>query len=127
MKDVLQFVEDSDLDVRSYNGGGPGGQHSNKTLSGVEITHRPTGIMAKSDNKRSWWQNKQAALSELEKRVAAAVQSEAQDKLNAERVEQIGIGDRPSHDWTWTAWRDSVTDHNTGKTYVMSKALKGRF
>lgn len=120
-------ISEDEISLESYNGGGPGGQHSNKTLSGVKVTHLPTGITAKSDSRRSWWQNKELATAELERRVRRDREFAVRTATNMERVEQIGIGDRPSHNWTWTGWRDEVVHHPTGRRWSMSQALKGRF
>lgn len=45
--------------------GGPGGQHRNKTSSGVVVTHRPTGIQAHASERRSAEENKAVALRRL--------------------------------------------------------------
>lgn len=117
----------ADVDIESYRGSGPGGQHRNKTETGVRVRHRPTGLEAKADRGRSWWQNRNEALAELERRVTEHLGAVASTAENSERISQIGAGDRFSHDWTWCAWRDEVTCHRTGKRWNMSRALRGRF
>lgn len=119
-------LDDGEVEITSYRGSGPGGQHRNTSDTGVRAKHLPTGIVAKADNSRSWWQNRQAAMAELGRRVEADLKASADADRNAARVEQIGLGDRASHEWTWTAWRDQAVDHSTGKRYKMSAALKGR-
>ena len=120
-------VDESDLVIETYRGTGPGGQHRNTSDTGVRVTHTPTGIVAKVDRGRSWFQNRQAAIAELTRRVQAAAEGAQAAEHNATRVDQIGAGDRPSHDWTWCGWRDEVTCHAGGKRWLMSKALRGRF
>jgi protein subunit release factor B len=44
---------------------GPGGQHRNKTESGVRLTHRTTGITVTATERRSQFQNRSAALERL--------------------------------------------------------------
>ncbi len=119
-------VDPAEVDERTYRGSGPGGQHRNTSDTGVALIHRPTGVEAKSDKKRSWWENRQAAWALLEARIAEHGARQVHAARNAARVDQIGLGDRASHDWTWCAWRDEVTHHPTGRKAVMSKALKGR-
>ncbi len=45
--------------------GGPGGQHRNKTASGVRLVHGPTGITVTATERRSQAQNRSAALARL--------------------------------------------------------------
>lgn len=120
-------LDPADVDERTYRGSGPGGQHRNTSDTGVALKHRPTGIEAKVDRGRSWWANRQAAWIELERRVIADLEASAAASVNAERVAQVGSGGRVSHDWTWCAWRDSVTCHANGTKWQMSSALRGRF
>src|SRR5229473_2576266 len=54
-----------DLKRDTFRSGGPGGQHQNKTESGVRYTHLPTGIAAESRSERSQHKNDQMALSLL--------------------------------------------------------------
>jgi protein subunit release factor B len=49
--------------------GGPGGQHRNKTESGVRLQHRPTGITVTATERRSQLQNRGAALERLRERL----------------------------------------------------------
>ena len=46
-------VSRKDLRRDTFRSGGPGGQHQNKTESGVRWTHLPTGISAESRSDRS--------------------------------------------------------------------------
>jgi peptide chain release factor 2 len=71
--DVLPEIEGTiEIDIRpedlkrdTFRSGGPGGQHQNKTESGVRYTHLPTGIAAESRTERSQHKNDQMALSLL--------------------------------------------------------------
>ncbi len=44
---------------------GPGGQHRNKTESGVRLRHPPTGVTVTATERRSQAQNRSVALSRL--------------------------------------------------------------
>ncbi len=55
-----------------FVGGGPGGQHRNKTESGVRIVHLPTGIVATATERRSQHENRRAALERLRARLERA-------------------------------------------------------
>ncbi len=50
---------------------GPGGQHRNKTESGVRLAHPPTGVVVTATERRSQAQNRGAALVRLRERLAA--------------------------------------------------------
>jgi peptide chain release factor len=63
---------------------GPGGQHTNKTESGVRITHRPTGLTAVAQEERSQHRNRSLALSRLHLRWRAEQQSERQQSQQAQ-------------------------------------------
>ncbi|HMC67177.1 MAG TPA: peptide chain release factor 2, partial [Gemmataceae bacterium] len=58
-------IKPDDLKRDTFRSGGPGGQHQNKTESGVRYTHLPTGIAAESRSERSQHKNDQVALSLL--------------------------------------------------------------
>lgn len=58
-------IRPDELKRDTFRSGGPGGQHQNKTESGVRYTHLPTGIAAESRTERSQHKNDQMALSLL--------------------------------------------------------------
>src|SRR5262249_60686592 len=58
-------LRDVDLKRDVLRSGGPGGQHQNKTESGVRYTHLPTGVAAESRSERSQHKNDANALATL--------------------------------------------------------------
>jgi peptide chain release factor 2 len=58
-------LRDEDLKRDVFRSGGPGGQHQNKTESGVRYTHIPTGVAAESRSERSQHKNDSNALATL--------------------------------------------------------------
>ncbi len=62
-------IRDDELKRETFRSGGPGGQHQNKTESGVRFTHLPTGIAAESRNERSQHKNAQVALALLKSKL----------------------------------------------------------
>src|SRR5436853_4356813 len=58
-------IRPDELKRDTFRSGGPGGQHQNKTESGVRYTHLPTGIAAESRSERSQHKNDQMAMSLL--------------------------------------------------------------
>jgi peptide chain release factor 2 len=71
--DVIPEIEGTiEIEIRpdelrrdTFRSGGPGGQHQNKTESGVRYTHLPTGIAAESRSQRSQHKNDEMALKML--------------------------------------------------------------
>lgn len=71
--DVMPEVEGAiEIDIRpedlkrdTFRSGGPGGQHQNKTESGVRYTHLPTGIASESRTERSQHKNDANAMALL--------------------------------------------------------------
>ncbi len=64
--DTIDIVlRDDELKRDVFRCGGPGGQHQNKTESGVRYTHMPTGIAAESRSERSQHKNDANALALL--------------------------------------------------------------
>jgi len=55
----------AECDEEFYTAGGPGGQHRNKTESGVRLTHRATELSVSATERRSQAQNRAAALERL--------------------------------------------------------------
>jgi peptide chain release factor 2 len=58
-------IRSDELERETFRSGGPGGQHQNKTESGVRYRHKPTGITAESRTERSQHKNDANALSLL--------------------------------------------------------------
>jgi protein subunit release factor A len=62
--------------TETFRSGGPGGQHQNKTESGVRLTHLPTGITVTARESRSQHRNRQIALARLRTAIAEAAREE---------------------------------------------------
>ncbi|KAI5077360.1 hypothetical protein GOP47_0007184 [Adiantum capillus-veneris] len=57
----------------TFRASGPGGQHRNKTDSGVRLTHLPTGVVSQAVDDRSQHKNRAVAMSRLRLLIAAKV------------------------------------------------------
>src|SRR5205814_7727871 len=58
-------IHSDELRRDTFRSGGPGGQHQNKTESGVRYTHLPTGVAAESRSERSQHKNDDMAMKML--------------------------------------------------------------
>ncbi|NNF25947.1 MAG: peptide chain release factor-like protein [Gemmatimonadetes bacterium] len=67
----------NDCRVDTFRAGGKGGQHQNKTETGVRITHLPTGTTAVARDRRSQSSNRTIALDRLRAKLADLARVEA--------------------------------------------------
>jgi len=67
-KELLFSLTKKDFEIQTFKSGGPGGQHQNKTDSGVRIIHRASGAVSESRSERSQYQNKKIAMYNLAKK-----------------------------------------------------------
>src|SRR5436309_9359756 len=113
LDDSIQIdLRDCDLERQTFRSGGPGGQHQNKTESGVRYIHKPSGVAAESRSERSQFKNDANALALLK---AKLYKVEAQQRLAA--VEQVygGKGE--------VAWGNQIRNYVL-QPYTMVKDVR---
>ena len=67
----MDDVNANDLRIDFFRASGPGGQHRNKSETGVRITHLPTGIVVTATESRSRHLNLCQAMARLAAKLAA--------------------------------------------------------
>jgi peptide chain release factor 1 len=122
--DIVIRPEDLQTDV--MRSGGPGGQHQNKTESGVRITHLPTGIVVNCRDERSQHKNRAKAMRILRSRLFEQIEEKARSERDETRRTLIGSGDRSMRIRTYNFPQNRVTDHRIGLTlYNLDRVIQG--
>lgn len=125
-EDVEVDINPADLIFESCKSSGAGGQHINKTESAVRITHKPTGIVVECQEERSQFKNKDKALKMLRTILYDRTLRERDEKIAADRKQQVGTGDRSERIRTYNYPQGRVTDHRIGLSlYALDKFLNG--
>jgi protein subunit release factor A len=115
-------VDPAQVRLDTFRSSGAGGQHRNKTDSGVRLLHFPTGIVVTATEERSQHQNRAVAWERLRRALESRSQQAHHDDLNQVRNSALS----EPRAWTWTGWRDEVKGPN-GQKASMSRVLSGRW
>ena len=132
---VLPKMEAEDIDIRKedirtdvFRASGAGGQHVNKTESGVRFTHLPTGVVAESTESRSQHKNREIAMGRLVQQIQEAQINQQASALASARRSLVGSGDRSEKIRTYNWPQNRVTDHRLegdNKNFNLDKVVEG--
>lgn len=119
-------IKKDDLKVDTFRSSGAGGQHVNKTESGVRFTHLPTGIVAESTDGRSQIKNREIAMQRLYDKIRRVKREKHESEIAATRRSLVGSGDRSDKIRTYNYPQNRVTDHRINLTsYALDKVMDG--
>lgn len=119
-------IKKDDLRTDTFRASGAGGQHVNKTESGVRFTHIPTGIVAESTDSRSQHKNREIAMQRLYVKIKEVQKQTAYNEQKAARKSLVGSGDRSDKIRTYNYPQNRVTDHRINLTlYSLDKVMQG--
>lgn len=119
-------INKADLRVDTFRASGAGGQHVNKTESGVRFTHIPTGVVAESTESRSQHKNREIAMGRLISKIQEAQVQQYQDTVVAQRRSLVGTGDRSEKIRTYNYPQNRLTDHRINLTlYNLETIMEG--
>ena len=132
---VLPIMEPEEMDIRKedirtdvFRASGAGGQHVNRTESGVRFTHLPTGVVAESTESRSQHKNREIAMGRLIQEIREKQQSQQQSALASQRRSLVGSGDRSEKIRTYNWPQNRVTDHRLEgdvKNFNLDRVIEG--
>ena len=124
MEDVN--INRSDLKIDTFRSSGAGGQHVNKTESGVRLTHIPTGVVVECTEGRSQHSNKEIAEQRLYSKIYEMQKEKMNSAIAAQRKSLVGSGDRSEKIRTYNFPQNRITDHRIELTlYNLDQALEG--
>lgn len=119
-------INKADLKVDTFRSSGAGGQHVNKTESGVRFTHLPTGIVAESTDGRSQIKNREIAIQRLYSKIYESQKEKHENEVASKRKSLVGSGDRSGKIRTYNYPQNRVTDHRINLTlYSLDKIVEG--
>lgn len=132
---VLPKMEPEDIDIRKedirtdvFRASGAGGQHVNRTESGVRFTHLPTGAVAESTESRSQHKNREIAMGRLIQQIKEAQLAKEANALSSQRRSLVGSGDRSEKIRTYNWPQNRVTDHRLegdNKNFNLDRIVEG--
>jgi len=119
-------LDESEVEIRTTKGSGPGGQHRNKVESCVVASHIPTGIKVRVDMK-SQHRSRSMALQILASKLAEEAAIDRQMERRENRRHQVGSGMRGDKIRTYREQDDRVTDHRSGRTWKLKDWRRGHW
>lgn len=125
-EDIDIEIDEKDIRIDVMRASGNGGQCVNTTDSAVRLTYYPENIVIYSQTEKSQLQNKNKAYALLKTKLYDLQLQRKIEEESAEKLSQIGTGDRSEKIRTYNFPDGRVTDHRINLTlYKLDKILNG--
>ena len=119
-------IDEKDIRIDVMRASGNGGQCVNTTDSAVRLTYYPENIVIYSQTEKSQLQNKNKAYALLRTKLYDLQMQRKIAEESAEKLSQIGTGDRSEKIRTYNFPDGRVTDHRINLTlYKLDRILNG--
>jgi len=120
-------IKESDVEISTTRGSGPGGQNKNKVETCVIVRHKKTGIVVRCETERSQYQNKEIAFQILQAKLDKNQDSAHSTAMGEERFRQVGLGQRGlTKVRTYMEKGGIVIDNKTNTQYSLKDWRKGK-
>ncbi|MBQ8425278.1 MAG: PCRF domain-containing protein [Clostridia bacterium] len=125
IKDNNFKLSTDDVEIETLKSDGAGGQHINKTESGIRLIHKPTGIVVVCKDERSQVMNKKRAFENLEKKILEKISKDSKNDIEIQRknIKNALFSSTPTIIFNYD--RNIVVCQKTKKEYNLKQILNG--